>query len=240
MIYSEPLELGFAVPINGALIGQVYLSSNGWVSASRPQSTSAWADCLPVTTLPPGTLAPFWADLDPSQGGTVRAGPAAPGIYVVSYENVPRWEEAPGPDTPAYTFQIVFYSTGDVEYRYGAMGAPPERWSVGMAFDPQRGQRLACHKSPVDLGGKLWRMRNQPLPAIWLGVAPGAVWVPPGEAATFTVTLQGFGFAGWHPAPFVGPLALTTNDPHRPSVTLTATASVGPAPFTRWLAPVFR
>lgn len=52
-IYSQPIQLGFAVPIYGSLGSQLYLSSNGWVSAVEPSSADPLANCLPNASLPP-------------------------------------------------------------------------------------------------------------------------------------------------------------------------------------------
>jgi hypothetical protein len=71
-IYTEPLQLGFEVPIYGVLSNRLYLSSNGWVSTQQASSSEPFSNCLPSGSLPPGSLAPFWADLDPSVGGKVR------------------------------------------------------------------------------------------------------------------------------------------------------------------------
>lgn len=232
MVHPEPLSLGFEVPINGMVVSQLYLSSNGWVSALPPGSPAPWAHCFPSASVPRGTLAPFWTDLDPSAGGAVRAGPIDGETYVVSFESVPLWQEAPSPEAPAFTFQLVLKASGQVEYRYGTMGSPPAQWSVGMGFDGQRGQGLACYKSPTELGGKLWRMHNQPLPGLWLTSTPTSVTVAPGTATTITAVLSGFGHVAWQPGPFSGVLRLTTNDPSQPALDLAASVIAGPPPHT--------
>ncbi len=231
MIYPEPLSLGFDLPINGAVVSKVYLSSNGFVSGALPGSAAPFASCLPNGSVPPLTLAPFWTDLDPSQGGAVRAGQVDGDTFVVSFEAVPPWLETPVADPPTYTFQLAMHASGQVEYLYGAMAAPPFRWSMGMGHDGTRGQSLACYKAPVELAGRMWRMHNQPLPTLWLGVEPVEQWVMPSETVTLTATLSGYGYAAWHPDPFVGPLVLISNDPSQPAVVITATASIGPAPY---------
>jgi hypothetical protein len=222
------------------VVNQLYLSSNGWVSATPPASPAPWSHCLPSASLPPSSLAPFWADLDPSQGGAVRAARVDAGTYVVSFEGVPPWQEEPAPDAPTYTFQLVLRSSGQVEYRYGAMGPMPARWSMGMGYDGQRGQRLACYKSPAELADRLWRMHNQPAPALWLGVAPSHLSVAPGETRTLSALLAGFGYAEWHPGPFTGVVRLTTNDPSRPVVDVPVTASVGEPPYQAWYPVIGR
>jgi subtilisin family serine protease len=237
-VYPQALELGFGVPIDGAVVGQVYLSSNGWVSLSRSDNAAPGGDCLPSGSLAPGTLAAFWADLDPGAGGAVRAAAVDAETYVISFEAVPLWHEAATPPAPTYTFQIVLHADGAIEYLYGAMGELPDRWGVGIGYDFTRGLRLACQKAPADLSGTVWRMRNQPLPSLWLAADPLALNIAPGETLTLTARLTGSGAASWHPDPLIGWLQLTTNDPALPTVELTATASMGPAPFVQFLPVV--
>ncbi len=227
-IYTAPLQLGFTVPIYGTLVNQLYLSSNGWVSASQPTSAQPLANCLPSGSLPPWSLAPFWADLDPGVGGHVRFGHIDAHTFVVSFEQVPPWRQTPDPSGPTYSFQLVLHDNGNVEFLYGPMGALPERWSVGASFDLTRGQSLACYSSVPILPGTKWRLRNQPNSALWLDANPITLKIQPGATATFEAVLSGFGFAPWHPDPFVGTLRLLTNDPGRPSVDISAQASVGP------------
>ncbi|MGH2522808.1 MAG: S8 family serine peptidase, partial [Anaerolineales bacterium] len=164
MIYTDTLELGFNIPIYGLLANQLYLSSNGWVSVARPTSSLAWALCLPNDSLLPGTLAPFWADLDPTQGGAVRAGPVSSNTFVVSFENVPPWRETPDPAGPTNTFQMALHADGRVQFIYGNMDALPGKWSVGVSQDIHRAQGLGCNHAPLALSGRSWTLRNQPLP----------------------------------------------------------------------------
>lgn len=226
-MYPTPLALGFDVPINGAVVNQVYLSSNGWVSASKATNPAPLADCLPTGTLAPGTLAGFWTDLDPSKGGAVRAAAVDAETYVISFEDVPRWQESAAPPAPSYTFQIVLHADGEIEYLFGTMGPLPDRWGVGMGYDLLRGQGLTCYKAPTELAGTAWRMYNQPLPDKWLAADPAVLLIAPGDTATLTARLVGFGYVPWRPAPYVGLLHLTSNDPGHATQDITATASIG-------------
>jgi subtilisin family serine protease len=239
-IYTQPLELGFQVPIFGALVDQLYLSSNGWVSAVDPTSSEPQANCLPNFGLPPFSLAPFWADLDPGVGGKVRFARVSPDTFVVSFEKVPPWRETPDPSGPTYTFQLVLHANGQIQYLYGLMGALPDRWSVGASFDVTRGQSLACYKQSTVLSGTAWSLRNQPSSSFWLSASVPGVAVLPGATTTLNAVLSGYGYAAWHPDPFQGTLRLTTNDPAQPTVDLPAQALVGDAPYRTVLPVVSR
>jgi hypothetical protein len=243
MIYTDTLDLGFAIPIFGVLTDRVYLSSNGWVSAYYPGSGSSaarsWPLCLPTYSLPQASLAPFWADLDPSQGGAVRAGQVTSDTFVVGFENVPPWRQTPDPLGPTFTFQLALHSDGRVQFVYGSMGVLPGKWSVGMAWDVNRGQGLACNHAPLPLTGRSWSWRNQPAPTLWLNAVPPTLTLPANTSQTITVTLNGLGYVPWRALPFEGVVRLTTNDPRQPVADLPALAVVGPPPYTLWL-PVAR
>lgn len=239
-IYSETLDLGFSLPIYGQLVSQLYLSSNGWLSVARPGSAQPLANCLSEASLPAGTLAAFWTDLDPSVGGAVRVAAIDLETFVVSFEAVPHWQEEPDPAAPTYTFQIVLHASGEVEYLFGVMGELPARWAMGMAESRTRAQSLACHKSPAELAHRGWTAHNQPPVPFWLTTSAPAVSVPPGASADLAVIVKGFGYVPWLTRPFIGDLRLLTNDPSQPIVDLAAQAIVGPAPVTAWLPIMHR
>lgn len=239
MIYTNTLDIGFPIPIFGVITDHVYLSSNGWVSASFPGSGSAaarsWALCLPTYSLPPGSLAPFWADLDPSQGGAVRAGAVTSATFVVSFEAVPPWRQTPDPLGPTLTFQLALHMDGRVQFIYGDVEALPGKWSAGFAWDVNRGQSLACNHAPLPLTGRSWSFRNQPRPDQWLSAAPISLTLPANTSQLITATLTGFGYVPWRTLPFEGVIRLNTNDPRQLVADLPALALVGPPPYTLWL-----
>jgi hypothetical protein len=239
-VYPTALDLGFSVPVYGQLVDRLYLSSNGWVSVAQPNLSQQFAFCLPNDRLPAGALAPFWADLDPSVGGVVRAGQVLSDTFVVSFENVPPWRETPDPLGPTYTFQLSLHADGRIQFLYGAMGTLPARWSVGVSQSAERGQSLACYRTGPALGGQSWVVQNQSLPWLWLHGSPETLNIPPGGAAVLNASLRGLGYVPWRSQPFEGIFRLTTNDPYQPVVDLPATVTVTtPAPFSVWL-PVVR
>jgi hypothetical protein len=159
---------------------------------------------------------------------------------VVSFEKVPPWREVPDPAGATYTFQLVIHASGEIEFRYGAMGELPARWSIGASFDQNRGQGLACFTAPAVLSGTVWSLHNQPAPNLWLASSPGNLSVAPGQTASLPLILAGNGYAAWHPGPFTGVLRLTTNDPGEATADITATASVGAAPYQESLPVILR
>ena len=242
MVYINALTIGFSLPVYGQWVDKLYLSSNGWVSLTPPSASVQSAACLPGGDLPPGSLAGFWTDLDPSQGGAVRAGKLNSTTYVISWENVPPWRETPDPSGPTFTFQIVLRANGWAEYRYGAMGNLPWRWGVGMLGGAGRGHNLACYKggAPQSLTGQRWQMKNQPTPGVWLSGSPTTFTVPPYGTANLNVTLSGLGFVPWRIEPFEAVARLATNDPLQPQADLPAQVKAGPPAAVVWLPLIGR
>ena len=231
-VYTDALDLGFAVPIYGSLANQIYVSSNGWISAVYQRGGIPSAKCLPANSLPAASLAPFWTDLDPSKGGAIRAGKVDSDTFVVSYEAVPLWQEASITATiaPTYTFQVALHADGRVQFHYGTMGGLPANWSIGTSHSPLRGQSLACSRNPQALSGRTWTLRNQASASQWIAVfAP--VTVPPQSTITITGTLRGFGYTPWRDAPAEGTLRLHSDDPRRPIIDISATITVGAPPY---------
>ena len=243
MVYTYPLQLGFSVPLYGTSVNQLYLSSNGWASAVNPGRNGyrQFADCLPNSRLLPQTLAPFWADLDPSITGTVRAGRVASDTYVIGFENVPPWSETPQPTDPVYSFQIALHAGGTIDYIYGDMGALPPKWSAGVSDSVTRGQSLGCYQTQAPLAHQSWTLENQSPPNQWLAGAPGTLSLPPGGQAVITATLRGFGYLAWRIDPFASVLRLTTDDPLQPVVNVPVQVQVTtPASFFWWVPAVSR
>lgn len=245
MVFTTPFTVGFPVPIFGQLYEQIYVSSNGWISGPKPNSPSQVAACLPHQNLPAGTLAALWADLDPTHpngGGAIRAGKVASDTFVVSYENVPPWQQTPEANPPRYTFQIILRANGRAEFRYGAMGSLPSKWAVGAGTSAERGMNVTCYlKTPsFTLANRQWTLRNQPLPNVWLAAQPTALTIPANGSQTLTATLSGLGYVPWNLGPFVGALRLNTNDPLQPFVDISAQLTAGPPSKFVWLPVVQR
>jgi hypothetical protein len=231
MVLTDALDVGFLVPIYGEQVRHLWLSSNGWVSVEKPENANSYALCLPGASLPRGTLAPFWADLDPASGGAIRAGRVASDTYVVSFEAVPIWtRDTPAEERPTFTFQVALHADGEVEFLYGEMGAMPDRWSAGTSTTFERGQGIGCYRKPERLEGRRWRLRNQPSPTDWTRVEPDFLSVLPGRRAEFTVSLGGAAVAPWLDH-YEGVVRVTTNDFHRRVLEIPVQVTIEEAPY---------
>jgi subtilisin family serine protease len=235
-VYSQTVDFGFSLPVYGGYADRGYVSSNGWISTEYQRSAAASSTCFPTQSLPPGTLAPFWADLDPSQGGAIRAGRFNADTFVVSYEEVPLWQDPSITMTlaPTYTFQISLHSDGRVQYHYGEMTRLPSRWSIGASYGLNRGQAIACAPQSTALGGRTWTLRNQASAQLWLYGPSATVTIPPQSSAVLTGMLRGFGHTPWRSQPAEGVLRLLTNDPRRSVVHIPGFVQVGAPPYRQF------
>lgn len=102
------LALPFDFNFYGQNFGQIYVGANGVAGfVNQGLSTPANTD-LPSGNIPNGMICPYWADLDPSQAGSVRFGivGAAPNREVViSWVGVP--PKSSLPTATRFTFQAA-------------------------------------------------------------------------------------------------------------------------------------
>jgi len=109
--------LGFTLTYPGGSTSAVFVSSNGFVWAqSNSNNGCCGGDPLTLGTLGARWCA-LWNDLNPGVGGTVTfdTDPANGAAYV-TFTNVPEFAQVGNLNT----FQIAFFASGVVEYRYQA------------------------------------------------------------------------------------------------------------------------
>ncbi len=107
----------FSFPIDGAAYDSVYINTNGYVTFG-----SSWhpvwlfiGDVYTLFNQAPATIAPLWADLDPSSGGTVTYQEVSADEFVVCWENVPSWDNGLADSN---SFAVHLYSNGDYLFEY--------------------------------------------------------------------------------------------------------------------------
>lgn len=112
---SGPQSLGFTLPYPGGSTTDVYVSSNGFVWA-QPSTNNGCCNGTPGTLLTLGPRwAPNWGDLNPATGGTVHFdSDPVNGVAYVTFTDVPEFGAAANRNT----FQVAFFNSGVVEYRY--------------------------------------------------------------------------------------------------------------------------
>jgi hypothetical protein len=115
-VVSAALPLGFTLPYPGGTTNTIYVSSNGfvWLQPSTDSGGGIGADPNDLLVRGPRHC-PFWSNLDPSAGGSVNfdVDPSNGAAYV-TFTAVPLAYSTAGPST----FQVAFFATGVVEYRY--------------------------------------------------------------------------------------------------------------------------
>ncbi len=118
------INLAFGFDYYGISYTSVNIFDNGFVSFS-----SSYNDfentILPNTSQPQGVIAPFWCDMDPATQGEIYYYSDASKL-IVQYDNVAQYEEPGG-----NTFQIIFYSSGDIVFQYKSMTISLPYYTVG-------------------------------------------------------------------------------------------------------------
>lgn len=118
------INLAFGFEYYGVTYTSVNIFDNGFVSFS-----SSYNDfentTLPNTSEPQGVIAPFWCDMDPDTQGEIYYYSDASKL-IIQYDNVAQYGEVGG-----NTFQIIFYSSGDIVFQYKTMTISSPYYTVG-------------------------------------------------------------------------------------------------------------
>jgi hypothetical protein len=112
---SAAQSLGFTLGYPGGSTNAVYVSSNGFVWA-QPSNINGCCSGNAATLRTQGARwCPNWGDLNPVTGGMVQLDTdPVNGAAYVTFTNVPEFGQALNTNT----FQVAFFSTGVIEYRY--------------------------------------------------------------------------------------------------------------------------
>jgi len=129
-----PFALGFTLDFYGHRRDSVRVCSNGWLSFTS-ESHQFHHHPIPDARDPNSLIAPLWADLDPSEGGSVYYGvDPLSGRFVVSWVDVPLRGT-----TDSCTFQAVLDTSGDIVFQYlrlpGSVRLGTDSCSVGIEND---------------------------------------------------------------------------------------------------------
>ncbi len=108
------IQLPFPFPFYDQTLTEIYIVSNGFLTSSN--TTDFGNDPLPDNSKN-NIIAPFWDDLNPSNGGTIYTYlDTINNIFVVEWYQVPHFGSG-GP----YTFEVIFYPNGDLKFQYLSM-----------------------------------------------------------------------------------------------------------------------
>jgi hypothetical protein len=205
---AQSVTLPFAFPFYGETFSSVAIVSNGFLNFG-PSSTEYSNAAIPTSAAPNAFVAPFWDDLNPSEGGTVYQQNMGDGRFIVQWSDVPRWSQGGG--NPGVTFQVILYADGRALFQYEDMPGVTNSATVGFEnLDGSDGLQVVFNASYVenDLAVLIAP------PATWLSnVAPASGTLAPGETATVNVLLDA---TDLDPDTYTDALAIRSNDPDEP------------------------
>ena len=125
------VPLGFNFAFYGARpTNYVHLVSNGYLMFGTPYSSYS-IQAIPSTNKPNAFIAPWWEDLDPGKGGTIRYqlfGVAPNRYWVAEWANVPRYSYT----TYLRNFQVILYETNAIKFQYGAYNGTLGTRTIGL------------------------------------------------------------------------------------------------------------
>jgi len=132
---TDDWDAAFDVPSftwGGASFTSLRVSSNGFITVGGDQATTFVPQRLPSATVPNGVLAPFWSDLNPAAGGSIRIGSLTDGTNswtVIDWANVVNFSN----HALANSFEIWLGqgTVEDITFSYGDIGGPSGSLSIG-------------------------------------------------------------------------------------------------------------
>jgi hypothetical protein len=212
-----PFPIGFPFPFYGNTFASFRVCSNGFLSF-----TSGSADFvnqpLPNAGAPENLLAAFWSDLwiNPAEGNVYYYNDGT--RLIVQYDNV-RHLSGAGP----FTFQIQLFPSGVILYQY--LRATPQPFATIGLQNAQRNDGLTMAFNTPYVHDQL-AIRIAAVPP-WLSATPTAGTVPAGGSAIVTVQFDARSLSG---GSYDSGIRITSNDPVRPRVDVTAHLDVTDAP----------
>ncbi len=213
------IPLPFAFPFYGDTFTTVNVCTNGWLSFSDAKTSFLNTD-LPDTSAaaPRHLIAPWWDDLDLRPVG----GPGAAYAWSDGSKFIVEWRDAAhfalgGP----YTFQVMLWPDGAVDFQYLSMAGGAESATVGMQDGTGTvGQRVVYNAPYVHDRLRVRLERRSP----WLSLGRAAGVVPPGGTDTLWVRARA---EGWEDGTFAGQVRIASDDPLAPLVAMPVTLQVG-------------
>ena len=112
-----PFDLGFPFGYYGNSFTTINVCTNGWLSFTSTD-TDYSNQGIPDSSEPNNLLAPFWDDLNPSDGGTIYY-LSEPNRFIVQWQDVPHYSSG-SPET----FQVILNADGSIIYQYQTIQIP--------------------------------------------------------------------------------------------------------------------
>ncbi len=213
-----PFDFGFTMPYYEEFYSSINICSNGWLSFTST-NTSYLNQAIPTAALPNNLVAPFWDDLNPTEGGTIYFYTNNVDSAIVSYVDVPHYSYS---GDGLYTFQAIFLANGNIVFQYGSMVGELASNTIGIEnVDGLIGLQVA-YNAPYVVSDMAVLFD---FPVFWLFVNPMSGFALPEESTDHTVT---FDATELGEGVYAGYLEINSNDPSNPTLAVPCTLSVGP------------
>jgi subtilisin family serine protease len=211
-----PFPLSFPFKFYGGEHNQFRVCSNGFLSLTS-SATAYGNQQLPNTGAPAHLIAPFWDDLDVSDGTVYWYDDGS--RLIVQWDGVSHYSSG-GP----YIFQAILNADGSIVYQYNSMAAPTNSATLGIQDGTgSDGLQIAFNTPYVEngLAVRIWAIPQ------WVTVAPadGTVWTP--GSTNLDVAFDASGLVG---GTYDGIIRIVSNDPDEPDFQVPVTLDVTGAP----------
>lgn len=228
---SDPIDMGFAIPLFNTHYREVYINANGMLAFGiQPNPVGYRSSCTGIYQTSGVALMPFYADLDPSKGGTISYASTSEG-FVVTYKDIPlHTNETSSLTAERYSFQVVIKRNGDFQYRYSDLGTLPRALTIGVQENTFQAQIISCTPNKEIKSGLVYDLRRQPSSELWSGLIGGSALVEPGSSAQFQINLVWIRPNAYQ-QPLRGTLVIRSNDLFDPEVQIPFLLSTKQAPY---------
>ncbi|RMD64815.1 MAG: choice-of-anchor D domain-containing protein, partial [Planctomycetota bacterium] len=196
----------------------IKISSNGYLTFG-PDGTDFSNDPIPDPNDPNDFIAPFWDDLNPSQGGMIYYYSPDPNTFIVQWDQVPHFGSG-GP----YTFEAILKSNGQMLFQYLDMNSPLESATIGIEnFDASDGLEVVFNAPYMHNNLAIRIAADSP----WLSENPTSGMVPPGGSMDVQIIADATGLLG---GTYRANVIINSNDPVHPDTTMPVRLNVGGTP----------
>jgi len=173
---DDYVEVSLPFPFNfyGEAKNSVKISSNGYL-AFGINGVDYLNDPIPDPEVPNDLIAPFWDDLNPTQGGQVYyCYDEDNSRFIVEWKEVPHWY-----NEGSYTFEAILYPDGHIIYQYNTMDGDLTSATVGIENgDGSDGLEVVYNAAYIHDGLAVWLGVNLG----WLTEDPASGVVEVGES----------------------------------------------------------
>ena len=214
-----PFSLGFTFPFYGTDYTAVRICTNGWLSFTST-ATAYTNQGIPNSSVPNALIAPFWDDLSPNYGGSVRyLSDAGNGRFIAQWTDVPRWTSSGG--TGSYTFQAILYQDGRIVYQYSDLVGDVNSCTVGIENQAGTdGLQVVVNAAYLHNGLAIQFSTEEP----WLTVSPVSGTLVPEGNADLTATMDATDLSE---GTYTGTITITSNDADEGAIGIPVTFHVG-------------